>query len=123
MQVVVANVVPAVFGLIAGVIAGVSELVYLLLQVLALAGGYVAGLEHRYVNEGAVRGAAGGLLYGAFILLGHELSGLDEKADLPPGLVLVAITTIFGALLGALGAWRRGKRSKTPPPGAAPEAS
>ena len=113
MQVVVANVVPAVFGLITGIIAGVSEPIYLVLSVLGIAGGYVAGLEHRYVNEGAVRGAAGGLLFGSFILLGHALSGLDAKVHLPPGIVLVAITTGAGALLGALGARSRGKRAGT----------
>jgi len=113
MQVVVADVVPAVFGLITGIMAGVSEAVYLVLSLLGIGGGYLAGLEHRYVNEGAVRGAAGGLLFGSFILLGHALSGLDAKVHLPPGIVLVAITTGAGALLGAFGARSRGKRTRT----------
>jgi hypothetical protein len=112
MQIVVADVVPAVFGLIVGIIAGVSEPIYLILSVLAIAGGYIAGMEHRYPSEGALRGAAGGLLYGSFILVGHAVSGLEEKADIPPGVVLVLITTLFGAGLGALGARSRGKRMR-----------
>ena len=115
MQVVVADVVPAVFGLITGVMAGLSEPIYLILSVLGIAGGYLAGLEHKYVNEGVVRGAAGGLLFGSFILLGHAISGLDSKVHLPPGIVLIAITTGFGAALGALGARSRSKRSRTVP--------
>ena len=110
MQVVVADVVPAVFGFVVGVMAGISEPIYLVLSLLGLAGAYVAGLEHRYINEGAVRGAAGGLLFGTFILLGHAVSGLDAKVHLPPGIVLIAITTGIGALGGAFGARSRGKR-------------
>ena len=113
MQVVVANVIPAAFGLITGIAAGISEGVYLVLALLGIAGGYLAGLEHRYINEGAVRGAAGGLLFGTFILFGHKVSGLEDKADLPPAVVLILITTLFGAGLGALGARSRGKRART----------
>lgn len=111
-QIVVGNVVPAVFGAVTGVMAGLSEPLYLLLSVLGIAGGYLAGLEHRYPAEGAVRGAAGGLLFGTFILLGHAVSGLDAKVELPAGIVLVLITTAFGAGLGALGARSRGKRMR-----------
>jgi hypothetical protein len=109
-QVLLANVVPAVFGLVVGVFAGISAPIYLLLSLLALAGAYFAGLEHRFAKEGLIRGAAAGLLFGVFLLLGRAITGLDDKADVPPGIVLVFITTTVGAIGGALGATRRRKR-------------
>lgn len=111
-QVVIANVVPAVFGLVTGLVLGVSEIGYLVLSLLGIAGGYFAGLEHPTPSDGATRGVVGGLLFGAFILFGHEITGSEAKAELPePAVLLVAITTIFGALLGALGGRSRAKRS------------
>ena len=50
------------------------------------------------------RGALAGLLFGAFILIAHELSGMDAKAHLPePAIILVAVTTVLGAAFGTLG--------------------
>jgi hypothetical protein len=109
-QVVLANVVPAVYGLIVGVMAGVSEALYLLLSLLGLAGAYFAGLEHKYPEEGLLRGAAAGLLFGTFILLGRAITGLEDKADIPPGIVLIFITTVVSAIGGAIGAARRRKK-------------
>jgi hypothetical protein len=51
----------------------------------------------------------GGLLFGSFILLGNEiLNPAEPKAHLPePQVGLVFVTTILGAILGALGGhWR-----------------
>ena len=121
LQLVTAVVVPAAFGLITGIVLGVSEIGYLVLSLLGIAGGYFAGLEHRTIEEGFLRGVAGGLLFGTFILVGHEISG-EAKAELPkPEILLVVITTVAGALLGALGARRRARRS--PPPLAEPPAA
>jgi hypothetical protein len=115
-QIVIGNVVPAVFGLITGIMAGVSGAIYLVLSVLGIGGGYFAGLEHRYTSEGFLRGVAGGLMFGTFILLGRALTGLDDKVHIPPGIVLLLITTSFGAALGAFGASRRAKRRSTSGP-------
>jgi hypothetical protein len=120
-QIVVGNVVPAIFGLITGIMAGVSAPIYLLLSVLGIGGGFFAGLEHRYTSEGLLRGIAGGLLFGTFILLGRAVTGLDDKADIPPAPVLLIITTGLGAALGAWGASRRAKRHGPPPPAATAE--
>jgi hypothetical protein len=110
-QLVLGIVVPAVFGLVTGFVLGISEIGYLVLSVLGIAGGFFAGLEHRYVEEGLLRGVAGGLLFGTFILVGHEISGMEPKAELPhPEILLVVITTAFGVGLGALGARRRRRR-------------
>ena len=104
LQLILAIVVPAVFGIITGVFLGVSEIVYLVLSVLGIAGGYMAGKEHIGASEGAMRGFTGGILFGTFILAAHALTGLDRKAHLPePEIMLVVITTVFGIVLGALG--------------------
>lgn len=104
---------PILFGLLCGWLLGVSEPIYLLLSVLAVGGGFAAGLEHSGSGEGALRGVCGGLLFGTFILVGHEVSGLEEKSTLPePEVLLVVLTTGFGVLLGALGGRTRGRREE-----------
>jgi hypothetical protein len=116
VQIVTGIVVPAIFGLVAGLILGVSEIGYLLLSLLAIGGGFFAGLEHRGGEEGFIRGVTGGLLFGTFILVGKEISGSEPKADLPePEILLVVITTVAGALLGALGGRSRGRRGERAP--------
>ena len=98
MQIVVANVVPCVFGAITGLMLGVNEIAYLALAgPIGILGGDFAGLEHRSAPEGAARGAIGGLQFGAFILVVDALSGLDREAHLPdPAILLVVLTTFFG---------------------------
>jgi hypothetical protein len=116
-QVVTAIVVPIAFGVVTGVMLGISEAGYLLLSLAGIAGGFVAGLEHRGAEEGVVRGLTGGLLFGTFILFGHAFLGGEAKADLPhPEILLVLITTLAGGLLGALGGWRRGRRTAAAKP-------
>jgi hypothetical protein len=114
MQIVVANVVPCLFGAVTGIFLGVHEVAYLALAgPIGILGGFFAGLEHRGAPEGAARGAVGGLQFGTFILLAHAISGLDAKADLPdPHIVLVALTTFFGAVLGFLGGLMRERRMR-----------
>ena len=110
LQMILAVVVPSVFGLITGVVLGVSEIGYLILNVLGIGGGYFAGKEHIGASEGATRGFTGGILFGTFILAGHALTGLERKAELPePEILLVVITTVFGIGLGALGGRAREK--------------
>lgn len=117
-QIVVGDVVPAVFGIVTGIMLGVSEIAYLVLSLLGILGGFAAGLEHEGPAEGAARGFVGGVLFGAFILFAHEISGMDAKAHPPePHVVLVVITAVLGVLLGALGGWRRSvlERKAHPP--------
>ena len=56
-----------------------------------------------------MRGLMGGLVFGSFILIGHEIMNNEPKAHLPePQSGLVFATTLFGGILGALGAhWRK----------------
>jgi hypothetical protein len=117
-QVLLGDLVPAAYGAINGVVLGVSKGAYLALQLLAVLGGFGAGLEHRNAGEGALRGVVGGTLFGAFILLGHRVAGTDAKVALPdPHVVLVVATALIGALLGALGgAVRQRRRTRSAPP-------
>ena len=119
LQVLGGIVVPVVFGVLSGIVLGWSEILYLVMAgPLAIAGGFVAGTEHRAVDEAVVRGAIGGLVYGSFILIGHEIANNEPKAHLPdPQGGLVFATALGGAILGALGGYWR---SRQPEPGPAP---
>lgn len=104
-------IVPSLFGAIAGILLGVSEVAYLVVSLVAIAGGYGAGLEHDGARFGAYRGLVGGMQFGVWILLAHGvLFDAEPKADLPdPEILLVAITTLAGAGLGALGGRQRAR--------------
>jgi hypothetical protein len=109
-QMILMLVVPSVFGIVTGIFLGVSEILYLVLSILGIAGGYMAGKEHIGARDGAVRGFTGGILFGTFILAAHALTGLERQAHLPePEILLVVITTVFGIGLGALGGRSREK--------------
>jgi hypothetical protein len=114
IQIVVANVVPCLFGAITGLMLGVNEIAYLaLVGPIGILGGYFAGLEHRTAPEGAARGAIGGLQFGALILVVDALSGLDREAHLPePAIILVVVTTVIGAVLGFFGGLTRERRMR-----------
>jgi hypothetical protein len=108
--VVLAGLVPVAFGAICGWLLGVNKTAYLVCSLLAIAGGYVAGQEHDGAGEGALRGVVGGVLFGAAIVLVHEATGKSAKADIPhPQIILVAITTVAGVILGAMGGRRRAR--------------
>ena len=110
LQMILAIVVPAVFGMVTGIFLGVSEILYLVLSVLGIGGGYMAGKEHVGAGDGALRGFTGGLLFGTFILAAHALTGMERKVHLPePEVLLVVITTVAGIGLGALGGRSRAK--------------
>ena len=109
-QLILALVVPSAFGAVTGIFLGVSEIVYVILSILGIAGGYMAGKEHIGASEGATRGFTGGVLFGTFILGAHAVTGLERTAHLPePEILLVVITTVFGIVLGALGGRAREK--------------
>jgi hypothetical protein len=111
LQLVLAGVVPILFGAICGWLLGVSEAAYLVLSILAIAGGYVAGQEHEGAGQGAIRGLVGGALFGLAIVGVHEATGETPKAELPdPSILIVAITTVAGVILGALGGRRRAQK-------------
>jgi hypothetical protein len=104
VQIVLAVLVPALFGAICGWLLGVNKTAYLVLSILALLGGYAAGTEHKGGGQGALRGIIGGSLFGGFILIVNEALDKEPKADLPkPHIWLLAITVGVGVVLGTLG--------------------
>jgi competence ComEA-like helix-hairpin-helix protein len=117
IKVVLAAVVPAAFGLLAGVMLGVSGPAYQAIALLGIAGGYAAGLEHLGARDGWKRGLVGGSLFGIWILIAHgALFDAEPKAHLPePQIVLVALTTAFGCALGALGGRHRARLERAGP--------
>lgn len=119
-------VVPILFGVVTGWALGVSEIGYLVLSVLGIAGGYFAGLEHDYPIDGVYRGMLGGLLFGSSILITNGLIDKEPEAHLPhPETLLIAITGGLGCLLGWLGARKRAKKEaseRAAPPAAGPVA-
>jgi hypothetical protein len=95
---------PAVFGAICGVLLGVSEGLYTVLTLLGILGGIAAGYDHATPAEGALRGIAGGALFGTFILLAHAIAGTPAKAKIPePHVVLPIATALISIALGAIG--------------------
>ena len=119
LKVVLGGIVPALFGAVTGWALGADEIVYTVLALSGIAGGYFAGLEHDDPKAGALRGLVGGTLFGAFILLTNELIGEEPEAELlEPHIILVGFTAGFGVLLGVLGARRRRRReAEGPGPG------
>ncbi|HEX8084839.1 MAG TPA: hypothetical protein VF529_11170 [Solirubrobacteraceae bacterium] len=106
-------VVPVVYGAITGVLLGESEAAYTILALLGILGGFVAGLEHEGALEGFYRGLLGGLLFGTAILVANGIADKAPKAELPdPEVLLIVVTGVFGAGLGALGGWFRLRRDR-----------
>jgi hypothetical protein len=103
--------VPTIYGAITGILLGESEAAYTVLALLGILGGFVAGLEHEGGLEGFYRGLLGGLLFGTAILTANGIMEEEPKAHLPdPEILLIVITGVAGALLGALGGWFRTRK-------------
>jgi hypothetical protein len=108
VQVLLAVVLPILYGAVTGYFLGVSEVTYLVLSVLGVLGGIGAGFDHVGAADGAKRGLVAGLLFGGSILIAHEIHGAEAKAHLPePAILLVVITTVLGVVFAALGGWFR----------------
>lgn len=104
VQILLAVVLPAAYGALTGYFLGVSEATYLVLSALGVLGGIGAGFDHLGAGAGAKRGVIAGSIFGASILIAHEIHGAEAKADLPhPAILLVLITTLLAMLFGAIG--------------------
>jgi hypothetical protein len=111
VQVLLAVVAPILLGAVAGILIGVSAGLYILVSVIAAIGAYIAGLEHFGASAAARRGALAGLLYGAALLITHQIEGSEELVYLAsPPVLLALLTTGIGALLAALGGSHRAKQ-------------
>jgi hypothetical protein len=111
LQLIGGIVVPVVFGLVTGLALGWNGVIYwILVGPLALAGGFLGGMEHDGADDGFVRGLIGGLVFGSFVLLGFEITNNEPEAYLgEPQVGLVFVTTFVGGILGALGGAYRAK--------------
>jgi hypothetical protein len=115
-QAFIVLVLPALFGAICGVMLGVSEGLYTVLTLLGILGGTAAGYDHSTAGEGALRGIAGGALFGTFILLAHAITGAHAKAHIPePHVVLPIATTLISIPLGAIGGALRARSLRAAP--------
>ncbi|HTY96709.1 MAG TPA: hypothetical protein VMB91_06685 [Solirubrobacteraceae bacterium] len=103
-QILLGGVVPLVFGVVVGLVLGVSATDYWILAGIAGLGAILAGFEHPDGWGGADRGVVGGGIYALGLLLAHYISGAHAKVSLgsfPPFLIIVS--AIVGMFLGALG--------------------
>jgi hypothetical protein len=110
LQVLLVIVLPAVYGAVTGYFLGVSKGAYLVLSILGVVGGIGAGFDHVGARAGAVRGVIAGSVFGAAILIAHEIHGKEAKVALPhPAILLMVLTTLLAIGFGALGGWLRGR--------------
>jgi len=103
-QIVLAGVVPAIAGAIAGVLIGASSGAYWAYSAVIALATIVGGFEHGDGWDAADRGLIAGAIYGVALLLVHALAGTHAKVSLgsfPP--FLIVITAIAGMLLSAIG--------------------
>jgi hypothetical protein len=104
VQVLLAVIIPFIFGAVVGVILGISAPVYWILSLLAAIGAVLAGLEHPDARSAALRGLVIGIVYGVAVLLAHTVAGTHAKVSLgsfPP--LVIVIDAVIGAILSALG--------------------
>ena len=103
-RLVLAIVIPFVFGAIVGIALGISAPAYWILSAIAAIGTVIAGLEHPDARSAAIRGVVMGAVYGLAVLLAHAVAGTDAKVSLgsfPP--LVIVIDAIAGAILAAIG--------------------
>jgi hypothetical protein len=114
VQLLLAVILPALYGALTGYFLGVSEGTYLVLSVIGVLGAVGAGFDHLGAAAGAKRGVLAGALFGASILIAHEIHGAEAEAHLPePAILLVAITTPLAVGFGALGGWLRERTTRS----------
>ena len=82
VKVLLAGILPAAIGALAGVLLGVSAGAYWAVGAVAAIGGLLAGFEHSDDREAIGRGAIAGAIYGAALLIAHAIAGTDAKVSL-----------------------------------------
>jgi hypothetical protein len=113
VQVLLAVIVPTVYGAVTGIFLGISEAVYLVLAIAGLLGAVGAGIEHRGPGAGALRGVLAGAVFGGAILIAHEISGAEPERELPaPPILLLGVTIGFAIPFAALGGWLRVRQER-----------
>ena len=111
-------VISAIFGIVTGMALGWNPYVFWVLAgPIAILGGVVGALEHRGADDGSIRGACAGLVFGSFALIGLEI--LDNEpvtylSEPQVGFVFgaVVVGAVFGAVGGALREHLEGRESR-----------
>jgi hypothetical protein len=110
VQVGAVVVPPLIGGFLTGATLGWSVGSWVLANVIATLGGFLAGFDHDRLGESARRGAAGGLLFGLALVLADALVVDDRVARIAePPIVQAVVTTIAGTLLALAGTWVRNR--------------
>jgi hypothetical protein len=113
VQILLAVVLPVLYGAATGYALGVSKSTYVILSVIGVVGGIGAGFDHLGPKAGALRGLLAGSLFSGSILIAHEIHGATAKADLPhPAIFLVPIICVLAVAFGALGGWLRARAAR-----------
>jgi hypothetical protein len=104
VQILLGGVIPAIVGVIAGVLVNESLAAYYAVGIVAGLGAFLSGFEHRDGWGGADRGFFGGLIYGTALLITNQLMGDTPKTSLGSFKPLFAVlTAIIGMLIAAAG--------------------
>ena len=92
------------FGLVCGFVLSEGETGWIVLNLIAGIGGFLAGFDHAGPKEGAIRGVIGGLLFGLGVVIADAVTQEAPVAEVPhPIGLLLILTTVIGGALGALG--------------------
>ena len=101
---------PAVVGVINGVVIGVSDLWFNVIMAVAVIGGVLGGFEHVGARSGLVRGLISAASFSVLLLITFEARGVPLVAKLVAPLPIMAVVfTVVGGLFGVLGGWLRGR--------------
>jgi hypothetical protein len=97
-------VLPLIGGFVTGAMLGVSVAAWAIANVIACIGGFLAGFDHDSFAGAARRGALGGLLFGAALVLADALVVSDRAAKIAdPAIAQIVVTTLAGTLLALAG--------------------
>ena len=95
---------PLLFGAICGFLLGETSTGWWVSQAIAAIGGFAAGLEHPDARSAALRGLAGGTLFGLGIVAADAISDNAHAVEVPSPIgLIVIVTAVTGCLLAALG--------------------
>jgi hypothetical protein len=108
---------PLLWGMLCGLLCGISRIAFIVGLVLSLIGAFGAGRQHLGILAGTCRGGLAGALFGGAILAGRGLGGGGTLLFHLP-ILQVVFTGSVAAFLGALGGLSRlRERGAAPGPG------
>jgi hypothetical protein len=120
VQIVVGG--PLLAGAVCGFLLGETEVGWWVANAAAALGGLAGGFDHLGTGAGLRRGLLAGSLFGIGVVAADAISGDPRLAQVPSPLVLlIALTTIVGGVIGAIGGTLRARYERRRP--SAPNAS